>query len=243
MELKQYLKIIRKKLWLIAAIVIIICTGTFIKSYYFTTPIYQANAKLIVNQTIMNDGLSVLNPGSIQTNIMLINSYKEIIKSTAILKKVNEKYPELKISPARISVTSANNSQIMDLTYSDESYKNAAKSVNAISSVFKEEIPSIMKVDNVTILNEAVETAINAEKGFPILNVMISFIISLMLAIGIIFLHDYLDNTYKTEDELEDDLGLPVLASVTMIKKGDRKRRKSLETHKVGDGTYASINQ
>lgn len=243
MELKQYLKIIRKKLWLITAIVIVICMGTFIKSFYFTTPIYQANAKLIVNQTIMNDGLSVLNPGSIQTNIMLINSYKEIIKSTAILKKVIEKYPELTVTPARISVTSANNSQIMDLTYSDESYENAAKSVNAISNVFKEQIPLIMKVDNVTILNEAVESAINVQKEFPLMDLIISFVISLMLGLGVIFLLDYLDNTYKSETELEEDLGLPVLASVTKIKKVDRKKRKSSETHKVGEGTYASINQ
>nr|WP_255654818.1 Wzz/FepE/Etk N-terminal domain-containing protein [Cohnella sp. REN36] len=248
-ELKQYLKIIRKKLWLIALIVVVVCVLVGVKSYVFTTPLYQANAKIIVNQVSKSGGSATVNYSDVQTNIMLINSYKEIIRSAAILNKVVETYPDLKASPremaSNISVSSANNSQVMNLTYVDTSYREAAKKVNAIASVFKDQIPSIMKVDNITILNQAEENASGSPINTnPIVTLLIGFVVSIMLALGLVFLLDYLDQTYKTEAELEEDLGLPVLASVTRIKKSDSKRSRTTKNEKVGEGAYVtSVNQ
>jgi len=246
MELKLYLRMIYKKLWLVVLFVLLAGILAGVKSYYLTTPLYQANAKLLVNQTsgAVNE---TVNMSTLQTNIMLISSYKEIIKSPAILNQVAEKYPDLHISGGKISVISASNSQIMNLVYSDTSYANAAKSVNAISNVFKQEIPSIMKIDNVTILSEAIEQASPGPINMnPTMNFTLFMIIGLALSIGLIFLLDYLDNTYKTEAELERDLGLPTLALVTNMKKEDLRPRRqppASTTQKVGEGSYAPINQ
>lgn len=250
MELKQYFRIIQKKWWLIAVIIIIAIAATGVKSYYFTTPIYAANAKLIVNQS-SGDGTATLNASTIQTSIFLINSYKEIIKSSAVMNKVVEKYPNLGNSPggisAGISVTSANNSQVMNLVYHDTSYANAAAVVNAVSTVFKEQIPHIMKVDNITILSEADPTASPAPINInPIMNMLISFVVSFMLAIGLVFLLDYLDDTLKTEADITEMLDIPVLAVVGNITKSEMKkgaRKKALQNSKVGESQYATINQ
>jgi len=247
MELKQYFKIIQKRWWLIAAIVTVAIAATGIKSYYFTTPVYAANAKLIVNQS-SSDGL---NTSSIQTSIFLINSYKEIIMSTAIMNKVVEKYPDLGESPAtlaaKISVSSANNSQVMNLVYQDTSYTHAAAVVNAVSTVFKEQIPQIMNVDNITILSEADPAAKVAPiNSNPVMNIVISFVISLILALGFVFLLDYLDDTVKTEDDIVEILEVPVLAVAGKMSKAELKknaRLKSTEKSKVGEGQYATINQ
>ncbi|SMF92174.1 Capsular polysaccharide biosynthesis protein [Paenibacillus uliginis N3/975] len=250
MELKQYFRILQKKWWLIMAIIILAMAATGIKSYYFTTPIYAANAKLIVNQS-SSDGAATLNASTIQTSIFLINSYKEIIKSSAIMNKVVEKFPNLGESAgqisAKISVTSANNSQVMNLVYQDTSYAKAAEIVNAVSTVFKDQIPQIMKVDNITILSEA-DTAVSpAPINFnPIMNMLISFVVSLMLAIGLVFLLDYLDDTLQTEVEITEILDVPVLAVVGKITKGDLKRSarmKAKQKTKASEGQYATINQ
>ncbi|MCV4233776.1 Wzz/FepE/Etk N-terminal domain-containing protein [Virgibacillus sp. LDC1] len=250
MELKQYFGVIQKKWWLIAIIVIVAMVATGVKSYFFTTPIYAANAKLIVNQS-SGEGAGTLNTSTIQTSIFLINSYKEIIKSSAIMNKVVEKFPDLGQTAgqlsARISVTSANNSQVMNLVYEDTSYAKAAEVVNAVSTVFKEQIPHIMKVDNITILSEADMTATPGPINFnPIMNLLISFVVSLMVAIGLIFLLDYLDDTLKTEADITEMLDVPVLAVVGRIPKSDLKktaRMKALQNSKVGEGQHATINQ
>lgn len=250
MELKQYFRIIQKKWWLITIIVVVAMVATGVKSYFFTTPIYAANAKLIVNQSSGEGGAS-LNASTIQTSIFLINSYKEIIKSSAIMNKVVEQYPNFGESAwqlsAKISVTSANNSQVMNLVYQDTSYKNAAEIVNAVSTVFKEQIPNIMNVDNITILSEADISASPAPINInPMMNLLISFVISLMLAIGLVFLLDYLDDTLKSEADVNELLDIPVLAVVGKMSRSDLKksvRMKGTQKTKVGENQYATINQ
>lgn len=245
MELKEYLHVLRKRWWLALSVIVIITVLAGVKGYLFTTPVYVANAKVIVNQTSVANGSATVNYSDVQTNIMLINSYKEIIRSSAILNKVAEQYKDIHDSPAamagKIAVSAANQSQVMNISYTDTSYANAAKVVNAITVVFKQQIPSIMKVDNITVLNEAnpnaTGTAVNTN---PVLTVLIGFVVSILVALGLVFLLDYFDHTYKTGDELERELNLPVLASIAEIRKSDRKRQKLTKKHKVGEGSYAT---
>ena len=120
MELKEYMQILRKRIWIIVAFVSVACIGAGIKNYFLTVPLYEANAKLIVNQAYNVQGVPSLDISSIQTNIKVINSYIEIIKSSAILDKVAATYPDLDMSGNQLAqsirVTTANESQVMSLT-------------------------------------------------------------------------------------------------------------------------------
>ncbi|MBM6382801.1 MULTISPECIES: YveK family protein [Paenibacillus] len=249
MELKEYMQILRKRIWIIVAFVAVACIGAGVKNYFFTVPIYEANAKLIVNQAYNAEGVPSLDIGSIQTNIKVINSYMEIIKSSAILDKVAATYPDLGMNgnqlAQNISVTTANESQVMSLTATGLSSEKAAKTVNAVAKVFESQIPVIMKVDNVTILSEAKPTESSRPINVnPTVNILISFLVGLLLAVGFVFLLEYLDDTLKTEDELEKELGIPALAVISKIKKEEVRSSKQTTSQKqVGDGQYATVNQ
>jgi capsular polysaccharide biosynthesis protein len=248
-ELKEYMQILRKRIWIIVAFVAVACIGAGVKNYFFTVPIYEANAKLIVNQAYNAEGVPSLDIGSIQTNIKVINSYMEIIKSSAILDKVAATYPDLGMNgnqlAQNISVTTANESQVMSLTATGLSSEKAAKTVNAVAKVFESQIPVIMKVDNVTILSEAKPTESSRPINVnPTVNILISFLVGLLLAVGFVFLLEYLDDTLKTEDELEKELGIPALAVISKIKKEEVRSSKQTTSQKqVGDGQYATVNQ
>ena len=248
MELKRFYHILRKRMVLISLIVIAACVLTGIKSFLYTEDVYRANAKLIVSQSFDIEGTQVMNVSLIQSNIMLINSYIEIIHSSAILNKVVEKYPDLQATPgeinSKISVSNANDSQVMNLTVVDSSYRRAAEIANAVAVVFKENIPAIMHVDNVTILSEA-DTAANASpvNSNPVLMVIISFIVSLMLAVGLVFLLDYLDDTVKTEADVVQTLGLPMLSYISKINKSEMKIRSSRGIKQKAGETYAAAKQ
>ncbi|GMK41177.1 capsular polysaccharide biosynthesis protein [Paenibacillus sp. CCS19] len=249
MELKRFYHILRKRMYLISLIVIAVCVITGIKSFLYTEDVYRANAKLIVSQSFEVEGTQVMNMSLIQSNIMLINSYKEIIHSSAILNKVVEKYPDLQASPgeinAKTTVSAANDSQVMNITVVDSSYKRAAEIANAVSMVFKENIQSIMHVDNVTILSEADTSANGAPvNSSAVLTIVISFIISLMISVGIAFLLDYLDDTIKTESDVVQTLGLPMLSYISKINKSEMKARSSRGIkQKAGEGAYAAAKQ
>ncbi|WP_435169790.1 YveK family protein [Paenibacillus glycanilyticus] len=253
MEIKQYFRIVLKKWWLILLFVLLACTASGVKSYYYTTPIYEANAKLIVNQSANMNQQGYPSVGLLQTNLMLMDSYKEIIVSSAILDKVVQQYPAIEDSAyqlaSTLSVSSSDNSQVLNLTYWSTSYEAAAKTVNAISEVFKEQIPLIMNVDNITILNEAkINDGLSHE---PVninvfMSIVMAFILSLMVAVALVLILHFLDDTVKNEEELKELLGIPLLATMGKMKKEDLRGKRGeqvLIRKEAGEGSYVSLNQ
>ncbi|WP_274364320.1 YveK family protein [Paenibacillus thermotolerans] len=249
LELKDYGRILKKWLWLIALVVIVSCTATAIVSYYFMQPVYQASTKIIVNKSDDNAGIiQQLNVSEMNANILLISTYKEIIRTTAIMDKVVEQHPEFKLTAEKlidkVKVSSVNNTQVMTITVEDYSYKKAVNIANAVSKVFKQSIPTIMKVDNVKILNEA-KMIKNPKpvKPNPVLNIIISFVAAFMFSIGVVFLIEYLDDTIKSEEDIGALLGVPTLAVIAVMKQKDIHPRKvKASDRKVGEVPYATVN-
>ncbi len=246
MGLKDYVAILWKRLWLIAVCIIAACVTTGIYSYYFTNPVYQSYSKIIVNHSKeSNELMGQLSLNEVNLNIQLVNTYKEIIKTNAVMDRVVEQHPELRLTAeqliGRIEVRTVNNSQVMTLSIQDDSYDNAINTVNAVASVFKETIPSIMSVDNVEILSEA-KIAYDVSPN-PIVNIMMSFIVSLMISVGIAFLLEYLDDTVKSEADIAQILGVPTFAVVAVITKNDLvPRHKNLSKQEVEGAPYATVN-
>src|SRR5690606_13428027 len=144
----------------------------------------------------------------------------------AIMDQVVERHPELQMSAeqlmGRVIVSSVNDSQVMTLAIRDRSYETAMNTVNAIAQVFKESIPNIMKVDNVTILDEAKPTQYPITLGFnPLLNIIAALIVSLMFSIGLSFLLEYLDDTIKSEQDVASTIGIPTYAVIRHMSSKD----------------------
>ncbi|AGK55932.1 YveK family protein [Bacillus sp. 1NLA3E] len=216
-SLKELFDTLRKRLKLIAIITItaVLISGIF--SYFFLTPIYQASTQLLVNQS--KNEQTMYNYNEVQTNLQLINTYNVIIKSPAVLDLVVKELG-LNMTTAelneKVTVQNEKDSQVVNIAVQDPSQAKAAQIANKIADVFKKEIVKIMNVDNVSIL--AIATV--AEHPSPIkpnppLNVAIALVVGLMAGVGLAFLLEYLDNTIKTEQDIEKILGLPVLGVIT----------------------------
>jgi len=117
-----------------------------------------------------------------------------------------------------INIRTVNNSQVMTLSIRHSSHETAVEIVNAVSETFQRVIPSIMTVDNVSILDQAKhrDNPTPVSPNVP-LNTAIAFVVALMVAVGLAFLLEYLDDTIKTEQDVKQVLGLPVLAEIVRI--------------------------
>jgi capsular polysaccharide biosynthesis protein len=248
LEIKEYLKILMKRLWIIVSIVMIITSITAVYSYKYIQPVYEASVKLIVTKSLELQGMQMIDNGSIDANIKLINTYKEIIKTSAIMDKVVSKYPKLGLDANQligmVNVNSANESQLMTISVQDYSYSRAAQIVNATAEVFRNQIPLLMKIDNVTVLNEA-NAAIKPApiKPNPKMNVVISFVISFMLAVGLVIILEYLDDTIKSEDDIKKYFGLSTLGMISKIKSKELQSGALVKTQRqAGDPLHVSPN-
>jgi capsular polysaccharide biosynthesis protein len=91
--------------------------------------------------------------------------------------------------------------------------ENAMITVNTLAQVFIDEATRIYPTGNVQIMDYAPLPDIPVSPNKK-LNVAIAFLLGIMVSLGIIFLIEYMDNTIKTEDDIEKYLGLPVIGII-----------------------------
>lgn len=246
-NLKEYLTIIKKRWWLIVAVVL---ACTLLTTMYTTSnyvPIYQASTKLIVNKTFEQDlsGTEEIDYGAIGVNMALINTYKEIIRTPAIMDKVVQRYPDLNVSTDQlisiVNVSNLNETQVMSITARHVSHERSVRIANAVSDVFQSEIPKIMKVDNITILNRAkVEDNPKPINERSNQYIILAFIASLAATIGIILLVDAMDDSLKTDEDIREAFGLSTLAYIPKVKNKElRAKLRSKSRKKAKEIAYA----
>lgn len=219
-SLRELFAVLRKRLWLIVLITIIAATVSAVISFFVLTPVYESKTQILVNQA-KNDEQLYSNQ-TVQTNVQLINTYNDIITSPAILDKVIKELNLDKSAASlsgQIQVTSAQDSQVAQIVVQDTSAKRAADIANTTAAVFQKEVPKLMNVDNVKVLSKAaLGENPSPVKPQPLLNVVIAIVVGLMVGVGLSFLLEYLDNTLKTEQDIENILELPVMGVITTIK-------------------------
>nr|WP_263324284.1 Wzz/FepE/Etk N-terminal domain-containing protein [Neobacillus sp. Marseille-Q6967] len=218
-DLREILQTLKKRLYLILAITLLAGTASGLISYFYLTPIFQSSTKLLINQT--KDDQSTVNSSEIQVqaNLQLIDTYNEIIKSSRILDKVAEKLNSGITAEQlndQITIAKSENSQVVTIIVKDPSATQAAEIADTTAEVFQTEIVKIMKVDNVNILDSSKVNDSPVEPN-PLMNIAIALVVGLMAGVFLAFLLEYFDRTLKNEQDIERELGLPILGNIAII--------------------------
>jgi capsular polysaccharide biosynthesis protein len=227
MTIQSLIKVLLKRWFFILMLMLLSMGIAILISYYIQTPIYEAETQLLVNQKSY-ENQQLVGAQNVDTDLRLINTYNVIIKSPVILAKVIDVL-SLDTTPdelmKQIEVSSANNSQVVNIRVQDKNEENAVKIANSIAEVFKEEIPVLMHVDNINILF----VAQSSEQPVPVkpnkmLNLIIAAICGFALAIVLAYFLETIDRTIKTEQDIEEILSLPVIGVVSNIELQTRKK-------------------
>lgn len=246
-SLQEILKIIKKRILLIISLTIVTISIALVLSFYFLTPIYQAQTQILINQKGSNE--QVYSWSQIETDIQLINTYNEIIESPFILSKVIEELmldTTLEDLTKQITLSSGNNSKVLNIEVEDPNPEQAANIANVTAEIFKEQIPSLMNVDNINILSAAkVSENQSPIKPNKILNIAIGAVFGMVLGIGLAVLFEILDTTIKDEKDVEEILGIPIMGLVDSIplEKVKKAKRSSFKSHKVRGNQDAWIEK
>ena len=237
------LRFVRKRSWQIILFVIIACTTTFYVSKNYTEPIYSASGQMIVNQ--MGATLDNNNLNDLTVSLNLIQSYRGILESPRIMNQVVQNHPEFGLTAAeladKLNIGASDKSQIIKLTVEDGNYERAAGIVNAVSQTFIRNVPLIMNLDNVQVLSPAdpamVPEPINSSMA---MNLVLSFAVALMAAVGLVLILENTNPTLRTEQEAEMDIGLPIIAVIPVIPRKEMGKKSSTLTRKLGESPYVA---
>lgn len=213
LDLSKIFGILRKNLKLLIILPLLGLVISAIISFFFLDAKYQASTQVLVNQ---KESDSQMLAQEVQSNIQLVNTYAEIVKSPRILEKVakelNGNYSASEILNM-ISVSNEAESQVLNIDVESKSSNDSEKIANKIADVFSKEVPDIMSVDNVSILSKANETGHKVGPK-PLINIVMGIIVGLIISILIIFIKELFDKRIKSEEDVENELELPVLGSI-----------------------------
>lgn len=224
MELKQYVHIILKRLWIIILLPLVAAGSSAVMSFYVMKPVYEANSTLYVidknRNTDSSDSSSDISYNEIYVGGALVKDYTELVKSRTVTSSVIEKLKLEDITPAQlagmISVSSKNDTRIIEISVSDNDPKRAMEITNAVCDVFIEKVGELMQIENVNIVDPAVQPT-EPVKPRPMINIAIALFAGICMAVGIIFLMEYLDDTIKNNEDVERYLNIPVLANIPRL--------------------------
>ena len=103
--------------------------------------------------------------------------------------------------------------QILGLSFKGRNPKEVLKLTEAITNEFISESKELIPNGNVQIIQKAQlpEHPVSPNKT---LNILIAFILGLVLGVGLVLLLEYLDNTFKLREDLENTLNLPIIGTI-----------------------------
>ena len=212
-DLSKLFTILKKNMKYLIILPIVFLVLSMVTTFIFMTPKYSSSTQVLVNQKETDNQMMAQ---QVQSNLQLVNTYSEIIKSPRILDKVSKnlkgKYSSEEIS-GMLTVSNQAESQILNIAVENESRETASKVANEIAKVFSKDVSKIMNVDNVSILSKA-DTNGNQISPKPLINAVVGIFLGLIVALIIIFLKEMLDKRIKTEEDVEEILGLPVLGVI-----------------------------
>lgn len=215
-SLVEIVAILKKRLGLIINAVLVGILLTSIYTFFIATPQYSSTTDLIVNRG-QADQSSVIERTEIDTNIQLINTYSDIITRPVILEHVLDEL-DLDLSSSELAekftITNENNSQMFTVTVTDDNPYDAATIANTTASVFQEQMPEILSVDNVAILSTA-EPEQEPVSPNNTLIILIGSVIGAVIGIGLSLLIEFLDNTVKDDRFIVEELGWTSLGRVS----------------------------
>lgn len=217
LDLSKILQMMRKNVKLLIILPIICLLISAIVTFFFLDAKYQASTQVLVNQ---KESDSQMMAQEVQSNIQLVNTYSEIVKSPRIIDKVSKKldraYSTSELS-SMVSVSNQAESQLLNIAVDSKSEGDSEKIANTVAQVFSEEVPDIMSVDNVSILSEADDTAKQVAPK-TVINIVLGVVIGLIIALLIIFIKELLDKRIKSEEDVANELDIPVLGSIQKFK-------------------------
>lgn len=217
-SLQELFSILRKSLWRILALTIVAALISFAVSTFLIKPTYQAGTQILVTPKKQEN--DVIDASQVQSSVTLVNTYRVIIKSPAILEKVQAEVENVPDSISAlnnmITVESEQNSQVINVSVQNTDAALASNVANSVAKVFSEDITELMNVDNVKVLSvSGIPTAPVSPN--ILLNTAIAAVVGFLLGVGLAFLREVLDRRIRTEEQVQQILDLPVLGSIPDI--------------------------
>lgn len=218
LDLKELFTIFWNKKTQIILIVAIFMVIGIIYTMGFVTPVYTSSTTLVLatSSNSSNSDTNSITTTDVTLNSKLVSTYSELVKSKNVLRQVksnlNSDFNEQEMRK-NITVTSVKDTEIIEITVTQEDPAYAAKIANEIAKVFTQKVAEIYNINNVHVVDEA-EVSSSPSNVNHAKDVVIFAFVGIVVAVMYVLIVNMLDTTVKTQEDIERMLKIPVLANI-----------------------------
>ena len=212
-DLLQMLGYLVKRAWIILLAMAIFAVAGYAISKKNEVPKYTASCRLFVYR--IDSGISY---NDALSSLYLRKNCEVILTGRNVAERIVENLG-ISVSPSTVSskikVSAEDDTHVLDIKYTDTNPKRAAAILNELCNEGTIEIKKHMQDASVTVVfNAEVPTAPTA--GTTTRDAILGAAIGMVLATAVLIVVFIMDDTIRSEDDVERYLGLSTLTAVTL---------------------------
>lgn len=224
-DLVELFYVLKKKIFIILGA---FAAGIAIMAMYtvfLVTPIYSATSKMYM----IPESSAITSLADLQLGSQLTPDYSALIKSRTILEQVIENLGlDMSYSALNGAVTIENPSgtRILTITVKNPVPETAQKLADEVAEVSAEMVADIMGTKNPNIYEKAVKPTAPVSPSLK-KNCVLGGIAGVVIACGIIIVMYLMNDSIKSEDDIEKYLGMTTLGVIPEKTKKKGKKKKN----------------
>lgn len=236
LSVRDVLQVLRRRWWIIALLALVFATAAIGLSF-LRTPVYEASISVLVGQ---DQGLVSDNASEAQGLSQVTQTVAELAQTRTVASAVIEDM-NLSVTPEEflenLAVEQTAETQVVQLTYSHPDPEQAASIANTTGEVFSDQVSEVSAEANAittTVWERAATPSVPASPQ-PLRNGALALVLGLMVGVGVAFLLEQLDDSWRSPEEAEKVSGVPTFGVIRTFeppKESKSKRSKAAKNER-----------
>ncbi len=215
------------KRWLIMLLITFLCVGgVFLVNLVTFTPQYSSTATLYILRQDNNDQ-SDNAEDDFSLALKVINDCSYLLKKRVVLDEVIKNLNldlDFKTLYTMISTSNPSSTRVLEVTVEADTPEEAMLIVNELCEVGQEKITEAMGFQQVSFYEHGtVETTPSNKLGLS--TYLLVAVIAFILSYGLFLISFVVDDRIRTENDIQNYLGLTILADIPNTSDGKRKSK------------------
>jgi capsular polysaccharide biosynthesis protein len=226
-SLKAMLYIIKKRLLMIMVVVVGL-TGASVGLSLVQTPTYEASIRILIGQERGSTAI----PIGVEDLQQLTQTMAEAVSSrpvaVAAIRQLNLQTDPDKLLE-NLDAQPVGTTQFIEVKYENTSARRAQRVVNAIGEQFSKKVSDVSanaSAVTATVWQPATLPQEPVSPNFP-LNIGAALVMAAALGLGLAFLLEHFDDSWRSPEEAEQISGLPILGVIPHLKASKHTSKRS----------------
>jgi polysaccharide biosynthesis transport protein len=234
LPLMHLISVIRRRIWTIVAVAVVL-TGVVVGFSLVQTPRYETSIRIVVGQASGSDV-----PVDVFSLQQLTQTVSEAANTRPIANDVINKL-DLSMSPDtlldNLNVEQIKATQFVEITYTDTDPQRAQRVADAVGEALSDRM-SELDTGGATLTARVWEQAKLPEQPVspkPVRNGFVALAAGVLLGAMLVFLLEYLDDSWRSPEELERMSGRPNLGMLPEVRNLEAESRKARQQQNILD--------